>query len=640
MLINLLIYNILSNAVTILDNKTFYYSRNISIGIIYSILLCSINIINIDIAIFNGLLHIDNLIQIFTIFILLSSLIILNLTNFYIYNNNNKINKIFKIFNIPEYSIIILFINIGAILLISSLDIVTLFLSLELQSYGLYILCTLHRNSESSTSAGLKYFLLGSLASCLILLGLGIIYANLGNTNLENIQIISTISYNSYYNILCNINFNVETSIVILCIGFLFKIAAAPVIWFRKSLKWERLPNSGEPLKLFIPSYIWKIISGWINNSCKVISKKIIEKWMGDRGSKSDNSVKEQRVYGNRHKNYLALCLRYTLMSFERNRHIRILSNQKNNQIRLYSEAVSQRTKELNPVDMGWFISGLIYAEGCFMLVISRNSKNKIGWAIKFVFKIGLHKKDKALLEQVQSYFCVGNIYPTGDCLVYQVESIKDLLIIIKFFDKYQLITKKFIDYVLFKQAVMLALNKEHLTYGGLKKIVGIKASINRGLSQKLQEAFPSVMPAERPLSHKISILNPHWLAGFTSGEGCFFIVIHKSVNSKLGEAVQLRFILVQHIRDIQLMEKIKEYFNCGQLQKNNETIQYTVSNFLDLNEKILPFFNKYLIKGVKYNDFLDWSKAAELIKNKVHLTAEGLSQIKRIKEGMNKKRN
>src|SRR5690606_3312420 len=143
------------------------------------------------ISIFNGLLHIDNLIQIFTIFILLSSIIILNLTNFYPYNNNNKINKFFNIFMIPEYSIIILFINIGAILLISSLDIVTIFLSLELQSYGLYILCTLNRNSESSTSAGLKYFLLGSLASCLILLGLAFIYANEGNTNLENLQIIS-----------------------------------------------------------------------------------------------------------------------------------------------------------------------------------------------------------------------------------------------------------------------------------------------------------------------------------------------------------------------------------------------------------------------------------------------------------------
>jgi len=254
MLFNLLIFNILSNAVTQLDNRTFYYSRNISIGLIYSILLCSISIINTEISIFNGLLHIDNLIQIFTIFILLSSLIILNLTNFYPFNNNNKINKLFNIFKISEYSIIILFINIGAILLISSLDMVTIFLALELQSYGLYILCTLNRNSESSTSAGLKYFLLGSLASCLILLGLAFIYANEGNTNLENLQIISSISYNSnYYNIMMILN-SIEISLIILSIGFLFKIAAAPIKWFREPLPWVRLSNSGELLKLIIPS--------------------------------------------------------------------------------------------------------------------------------------------------------------------------------------------------------------------------------------------------------------------------------------------------------------------------------------------------------------------------------------------------
>lgn len=228
MLFNLLIFNILSNAVSILDNKTFYYSRNISIGIIYSILLCSANIINVDVSIFNGLLHLDKLIQIFTLFILLSSLIILNLTNSYPFYKNIKLNSVFNQFNIPEYSIIILFINIGAILLISSLDIVTIFLALELQSYGLYILCTLHRNSESSTSAGLKYFLLGSLASCLILLGLAFIYANQGNTNLENLQIISTISYSSnYYNIIMILN-SIEISLIILSIGFLFKIAAGP----------------------------------------------------------------------------------------------------------------------------------------------------------------------------------------------------------------------------------------------------------------------------------------------------------------------------------------------------------------------------------------------------------------------------
>ena len=76
-----------------------------------------------------------------------------------------------------------------------------------------------------------------------------------------------------------------------------------PVKWSGKSLIWEKLPNSGETLKLIIPNYNRKIISGWSNYSGMVTSYKMNENEMGNRGSKSDlilksKSVKEQRVYG------------------------------------------------------------------------------------------------------------------------------------------------------------------------------------------------------------------------------------------------------------------------------------------------------------------------------------------------------
>jgi NADH-ubiquinone oxidoreductase chain 2 len=75
----------------------------------------------------------------------------------------------------------------------SSSDVVSLFLSIELQSYGLYILCTTYRNSETSTSSGLMYFLLGGLASCFILFSTSLLYANSGCTSLENFYVISNI---------------------------------------------------------------------------------------------------------------------------------------------------------------------------------------------------------------------------------------------------------------------------------------------------------------------------------------------------------------------------------------------------------------------------------------------------------------
>jgi hypothetical protein len=69
---------------------------------------------------------------------------------------------------------------------------------------------------------------------------------------------------------------------------------------------------------------------------------------------------------------------------------------------------------------------------------------------------------------------------------------------IIDYFDKYPLITQKLADYLLFKQVFEMIKNKEHLTIKGLNKIVGIKASINKGLPDILKEAFPDVEPAER----------------------------------------------------------------------------------------------------------------------------------------------
>ena len=90
-----------------------------------------------------------------------------------------------------------------------------------------------------------------------------------------------------------------------------------------------------------------------------------------------------------------------------------------------------------------------------------------------------------------------------------------------------------------------------------------------------------------------------------------------------------MRFQLTQHIRDEQLMRSLVEYFDCGIITKRLEVFDYRVTKFNDIINKIIPFFKKYPIKGVKYKDFNDWCKAAELIKNKSHLIREGLEQIR-----------
>jgi NADH-ubiquinone oxidoreductase chain 2 len=125
-----------------------------------------------------------------------------------------------------KYSIIILFSILGSSLLISTSNLLSMYLSIELQSFGLYILTSLFKNNKLATSAGLKYFLLGGLASCVILLGTAIIYFFTGLTNLDSIFSLISVFITENENQLIH---GIILGFVLLILGFLIKLAAAPL---------------------------------------------------------------------------------------------------------------------------------------------------------------------------------------------------------------------------------------------------------------------------------------------------------------------------------------------------------------------------------------------------------------------------
>jgi hypothetical protein len=67
-----------------------------------------------------------------------------------------------------------------------------------------------------------------------------------------------------------------------------------------------------------------------------------------------------------------------------------------------------------------------------------------------------------------------------------------------------------------------------------------------------------------RPIISTTEILDLNWIAGFVSGEGCFFVIIFKSNKNKIGQVVQLIFKLTQHKRNKKLLELIAKILNCG----------------------------------------------------------------------------
>ena len=253
MLISSLISVLLSNAVSSRRDKSILYSRTAIIILLLSsyLALDSLYITNLNtgIGLYGGLFNATSITHVFQLFIFIVSAAILQLTGFYprkvffngsiklLFNNSINfkskiVNKMGEQFKIIEYPLIILFIITGSVFLVSTSDLVSIFLSIELQSYGLYLLSTLYRNSELATSGGLTYFLLGGLSSCFILLGTALLYANSGTTSLDGIYIIASISdigsdIGSYSQTWYKADY-IDMSLLILSVGFLFKVSAAP----------------------------------------------------------------------------------------------------------------------------------------------------------------------------------------------------------------------------------------------------------------------------------------------------------------------------------------------------------------------------------------------------------------------------
>jgi LAGLIDADG endonuclease len=220
----------------------------------------------------------------------------------------------------------------------------------------------------------------------------------------------------------------------------------------------------------------------------------------------------------------------------------------------------------------------------------------------------------------------------------YSVSSVKDLTnIIIPHFKKYTLLTQKAADFLLFTKIVEIMTKKEHLSIEGLHKIINIKASMNLGLSENLKSEFKNINPIDRPIINIKNINHPNWITGFVNGEGTFDVKIYKS-NTKIGFAVQLRFRIPQHERDIKLIELIKKYFGSGSIEKHKKfpAVTLVIVKFSIITEKVIPFFKQYPLIGIKQLDFLDFCKIAKLTDDDYHLTIEGLKLIRSIKSGMN----
>jgi len=141
--------------------------------------------------------------------------------------------------NYFEYSVLILFALLGIFFICSSNDLITAYLSIELQSLSFYIMAAMKKDSAFSVDAGLKYFILGAFSSSLFLFGSSILYGVSGTTNFEDLKNLFFLTYLEYESIYGVGNYTfvkhvfidgglIQFALVFIFVSLLFKLAVAP----------------------------------------------------------------------------------------------------------------------------------------------------------------------------------------------------------------------------------------------------------------------------------------------------------------------------------------------------------------------------------------------------------------------------
>jgi NADH-quinone oxidoreductase subunit N len=181
---------------------------NITYGIIISLLLITFNSFNDSGNLFSNSFISNSFTNFFKILILLGTFFIMLMTQDYI--KEMKINYF-------EYPLLLLFSVLGMFFMISSNDLMSFYLGLELQSLALYILASIDRDNLKSNESGVKYFVLSALSSGLLLYGCSLLYGFTGSTNFEEINTKMQLE-----------NTGAIFAMVFILVGLAFKVSAVP----------------------------------------------------------------------------------------------------------------------------------------------------------------------------------------------------------------------------------------------------------------------------------------------------------------------------------------------------------------------------------------------------------------------------
>lgn len=208
---------------------------------------------------------------------------------------------------------------------------------------------------------------------------------------------------------------------------------------------------------------------------------------------------------------------------------------------------------------------------------------------------------------------------------------------VIPFFDKYTLLTSKYLDYEVFREAILMIKDKGGVTEQVFNDINLLRAKSNN--KRDIKEIFE--FSKYHSTSDKIT---NDWLVGFIEGDGSFQFYMGKSIYASLE--------IAQSKARRPLLEAIKEYFKAGavkpklnqgydieELSSSRGTHRLVISGINILDGKVIPMFKGLELYSIKGEDLKDWINLIEKVKSGDHKREDGFKEMLRIKNGMNKGR-
>ena len=131
--------------------------------------------------------------------------------------------------------------------------------------------------------------------------------------------------------------------------------------------------------------------------------------------------------------------------------------------------------------------------------------------------------------------------------------------------------------------------------------------------------------------------LSAEWVVGFVDGEGCFFVGINRQPSMKIGWQVLPELRVVQHQKDVAILEQLQKFFGFGQVTTNHGDRKELRIRGLKQLAEVATFFRQHPLRTVKRSSFDCFAEVIAMMERGDHLTEKGLERIRVLASRMNR---